>query len=199
MPGNLPPLRIYFGSQTGTSEKLAKVLDEEATALGIEDCKVIDFNNFSEEEFSKQPLVLVTAATHYEGDPCDNTRTFFKYIKKILRNKTEKPFSGMNFSIFGLGDTSYEQFNEMGRFFDESFEKLGGTRLHDLGVGNAETFSTEDDFNKWKQDLWTNIIAHFKKTESPEESKRSLIRRQSSLVTKADPSILPWTVDMSGL
>lgn len=144
-------------------------------------------------------MVLVTAATHYEGDPCDNTRTFFKYIKKILRNKTEKPFSGMNFSIFGLGDTSYEQFNEMGRFFDESFEKLGGTRLHDLGVGNAETFSTEDDFNKWKQDLWTNIIAHFKKTESPEESKRSLIRRQSSLVTKADPSILPWTVDMSGL
>lgn len=100
-------------------------------------------------------------ATHYEGDPCDNTRNFFKYLKKILRNKTEKPFAGMNFAIFGLGDTSYEQFNEMGRFFDESFEKLGGKRLHDMGIGNAETFSTEDDFNKWKENLWSNIIAHY--------------------------------------
>ena len=161
MPGNLPPIKIYFGSQTGTAEKLANVLDEEATALGVEECKVLDFNGFSEEEFSKQPLVLVCVATHYEGDPCDNTRGFFKYLKKILRNKTEKPFAGMNFAIFGLGDTSYEQFNEMGRFFDESFEKLGGKRLHDMGVGNAETFSTEDDFNKWKENLWSNIIAHY--------------------------------------
>ena len=65
----------------------------------------------------------------------------------------------MNFSIFGLGDTSYEQFNEMGKMFDESFEKLGGRRVHDMGVGNAETFSTEDDFNKWKEDLWQKIFA----------------------------------------
>ena len=199
MPGNLPPLRIYFGSQTGTSEKLANVLDEEATMLGIEDCKVIDFNNFSEEEFCKQPLVLATIATHYEGDPCDNTRSFFKYVKKILRNKTEKPFTGMCFSIFGLGDTSYEQFNEMGRFFDESFEKLGANRLHKMAVGNAETFSTEDDFNKWKEDLWTNIIEHYQKTENPEEKKKALIRRKSSLISNADPTVLPWTVDMSGL
>ena len=144
-------------------------------------------------------MVLVCVATHYEGDPCDNTRNFFKYLKKILRNKTEKAFTGMNFSIFGLGDTSYEQYNEMGRFFDESFEKLGGKRLHDMAVGNAETFSTEDDFNKWKEDLWTNIFAHYIKTENPEEKKKALIRRRSSMLATADPSVLPWTVDMSGL
>ena len=174
------------------------MLDEEATALGVEDCKVLDFNGFSEEEFAKQPLVLVCVATHYEGDPCDNTRNFFKYLKKILRNKTEKPFTGMNFAIFGLGDTSYEQYNEMGRFFDESFEKLGGKRLHDMGVGNAETFSTEDDFNKWKENLWSNIIAHYQQTENPEQKKKALLRRQSTLASM-DQSVLPWSVDMSGL
>lgn len=69
---------------------------------------MVDFINFKEEEFSKHPLVIVIVATHYEGDPCDNTRNFYKWLKKIARNKTEKPFSGMNFTVFGLGDTSYE-------------------------------------------------------------------------------------------
>jgi len=199
MPGNVPPIRIYFGSQTGTAEKFCNALDEEATTLGIEDCKVIDFNNFSEEEFGKQALVLVCVATHYEGDPCDNTRNFFKYLRKALKNKTQKAFAGMNFTVFGLADTSYEQYNEMGKVFDESFEKLGGNRIHEMGVGNAETFSTEDDFNKWKEDLWSKIIAHYSSSESPDDKKKALIRKSSALKTKADPTVLPWTVDTSGI
>ena len=157
VPGNLPPVHFYFGSQTGTAEKFATVLDEEANMLGIEDSKVIDFNNFSEDTFAEQALVIVCVSTHYEGDPCDNTRNFFKWIKKTIREK-KISFGGMSFAIFGLGDTSYEQYNEMGNYFDESFEKLGGKRLQPAGVGNAETFSTEDDFNKWKENLWSNII-----------------------------------------
>lgn len=146
---------------------------------------MVDFNSFSEDEFAKQPLVIVCVATHYEGDPCDNTRGFFKWIKKISKDKTAisaKPFDGMNFAIFGLGDTSYEQYNEMGRFFNESFEKLGGKRLQDMAVGNAETFSTEDDFNKWKENLWSNIIAQYASKQTTEEKKTSLLRRRSSLV-----------------
>lgn len=65
-------------------------------------------------------------ATHYEGDPCDNTRNFYKWFKKLKKDKTNKLFSGMKFSIFGLGDTSYEQYNEMGKEFDAGFEELGG-------------------------------------------------------------------------
>ena len=90
------------------------------------------------------------------------------FLKKILKNKTEKAFTGMNFSIFGLGDTSYEQYNEMGKVFDEGFEKLGANRLHEMTCGNAETFTTEDDFNKWKEDLWSKIIAHYVSSESSE-------------------------------
>lgn len=137
------------------------MLEEEAGILNVEDCKVIDFNDFKEEEFAKDPLIIMIVATHYEGDPCDNTRNFYKWLKKIIKNKTEKPFTGMNFTIFGLGDTSYEQYNEMGKVFDENFEKLGGKRLHEMACGNAETFSTEDDFNKWKEDLWTKIVAEY--------------------------------------
>ena len=199
VPGNLPPIRVYFGSQTGTAEKLAGVLDEEAQMMGIEDIQVIDFNNYKEDEFPKGAITLVCVATHYEGDPCDNTRNFFKWLKKLQKDKTAKPFSGMNFSIFGLGDTSYEQFNEMGKVFDESFEKLGGKRIHEMGVGNAETFSTEDDFNKWKENLWQKVFALYEGQQTEADKKKALVRRQSSLLRSktVDPNALPWIVDVN--
>lgn len=61
----------------------------------------------------------------------------------------------------GLGDTSYEQFNEMAIFCSTGMQKMGGKLLHDLGAANQETYSTEDDFMKWKELLWSNLFDHF--------------------------------------
>ena len=117
VPMSLPEIKVYFGSQTGTAEKLACQLDEEAHLMGVPKVIVVDFNNFNEEEFTQQKLAIIVVATHYEGDPCDNTRNFHKWFKKLLKEKT-KLFEGMRFAVFGLGDTSYEQYNEMGKQFD---------------------------------------------------------------------------------
>lgn len=74
----------------------------------------------------------------------------------------------MCFTIFGLGDSSYEQYNEIGKQYDKDFESLGGHRVYRLGDGNAETFSTEDDFNKWKEDLWPAVFKHFSEYDTEE-------------------------------
>ena len=169
--------------------------------MGVPKLEVVDFNNFSEDDFPKHKLCIVVVATHYEGDPCDNTRNFHKWFKKLLKEKT-KVFQGMKFAIFGLGDTSYEQYNEMGKQFDEGFEKLGAERLHDLGDGNAETFSTEDDFNRWKEALWPKLFEHYAKLDNPEQKAKALTRQRSSVLHsgvagKADA--LPWLIDDSDL
>jgi NADPH-ferrihemoprotein reductase len=74
----------------------------------------------------------------------------------------------MKFTIFGLGDTSYEQYNEMGKVFDESLEKLGGVRIYEMGVGNAEHHTTEDDFDRWRNQFWENLIKPFEETQTSE-------------------------------
>lgn len=84
MPASFPDVAIYFGSQTGTAEKYSQQLDEEAQALGIPS-EVIDFDKFSPEVFEKHDLILVCQATHYEGDPPDNTKKFFKYLRSQLK------------------------------------------------------------------------------------------------------------------
>lgn len=86
VPTNIPEIVFYFGSQTGTAEKLCSQLDEDAHALGLKS-KVVDFNDFKEDEFTKHELMVTCMATHYEGDPCDNAKKFFKYIKFNLKAK----------------------------------------------------------------------------------------------------------------
>ena len=52
--------------------------------------------------------MIVVVATHYEGDPCDNTKKFTKWIKELMKTKENEEFKGIKYVIFGLGDTSYE-------------------------------------------------------------------------------------------
>jgi len=161
---------------------------------------VVDFNNFNPEEFPKHKLCVLLVATHYEGDPCDNTKSFYKWFKGLVKDKSNpKPFEGMNFCIFGLGDTSYELFNEMGIIFDRDFEKLGAKRIYDMGVANAEHYTTEDDFEKWRVDLWTKIFAHYEETESPLQRQQSLKKLKSQQsIRSSDKNEFPWLIKDCG-
>lgn len=72
--------------------------------------KVIDFEDFDEEVFLKHKLIVIMVATHYEGDPCDNTKKAFKWLREKAKRAEENKelFKGIDFVVFGLGDTSYE-------------------------------------------------------------------------------------------
>ena len=48
-------------------------------------------------------------ATHYEGEPCDNTAEFYKCIKGLRKeNGYKNKMKNLNYCVFGLGDTNYE-------------------------------------------------------------------------------------------
>lgn len=83
-PANFPEeIVFYFGSQTGTAEKFCTILDKEITSVkGARSARVIDFEDFNPDTFKSHSLVVICAATHYEGDPCDNTKKFFKWIRE---------------------------------------------------------------------------------------------------------------------
>jgi NADPH-ferrihemoprotein reductase len=131
VPGQFPQeVVFYFGSQTGTAEKFCNTLDQEIVSIFEKDgrkrsAKVIDFEEFKEETFAKHPLVIVCASTHYEGDPCDNMKKFYRWLRDTRKSKDEDKkslFKGLRFVVFGLGDSSYEQFNAMGKFINEGLE-----------------------------------------------------------------------------
>ena len=42
-------------------------------------------------------------------------------------------FPGLRYAVFGLGNSTYEHFNAMGKFVDTKMEEMGGKRVHNLG------------------------------------------------------------------
>jgi len=82
----------------------------------------------------------------------------------------------MSFAIFGLGDTAYEQFNAMGKYFVKVLPELGATMLHSSGEGNSENQLTDEQFDEWKNDLWEKLAEHYRKSSDGKEKKQTTVK-----------------------
>ena len=51
------------------------------------------------------------------------------------------------FQVFGLGNKTYEHYNEIGKLCDQRLEELGATRVIELGLGDDDS-NLEEDFCK---------------------------------------------------
>uniref|UniRef100_A0A1I7ZKU9 NADPH--hemoprotein reductase n=1 Tax=Steinernema glaseri TaxID=37863 RepID=A0A1I7ZKU9_9BILA len=150
---------ILYGSQTGTGEELAGRLakdlhrySQKALVLDPEDMDVEDFARLTEVE---NPLVVLCVATYGEGDPTDNAQQLHEFI-----TNADCDLSGVRFSVFGLGNKTYEHYNEMGKFFDRRLEELGAERVYELGLGDDDA-NLEEDFMRWREGFLPAVAASF--------------------------------------
>lgn len=141
---------------------------------------VVNFEDFDEDKFgkNKDELTIVCVATHYEGDPCDNTKRFFNWVKRLKKNRDRTVFSDMGFTVFALGDTSYNLYNTVGLFFDKAFEELGGTRIYEKGEADHCNYKSEDHFDAWKENLWHQICDHYMMMNPKKEIKKKAAKGQ---------------------
>ena len=190
VPTNFPEnIEIYFGSQTGTAEKFAKVLEEEAGDLGVNG-RVVDMEDFDKDELSKTGLAIFVVATHGEGDPTDNALRMHTWLKKAARAKQADLLPGLRYAVFALGDTEYEKFCAAGKFFDKNLEIVGGKRVFELGLGDHSN-DLEGDFAKWKTNLWPGLIETWER-EFPDangvvEVKRAKVHKVKYPLKMCDP------------
>ena len=119
------PLTVFYGSQTGTAEGLAKKTSKEAEKRGFKP-KLVDMAKYETVDLTKEENVLVITSTYGDGDPPDNAQAFWNYLK----SDTVPPLPHLNYSVLALGDTNYAAFCQFGKVCDERFEKLGAKRVH---------------------------------------------------------------------
>ncbi|XP_005109646.1 NADPH--cytochrome P450 reductase [Aplysia californica] len=171
---------VFYGSQTGTAEEFATRLAKDASRYGMkgmvadpEECDMEDLSKLADIENS---LAIFCMATYGEGDPTDNAQEFHEFL-----NGGDADLSGIRYSVFGLGNKTYEHYNSMGKFVDKRLGELGGERVFELGLGDDDA-NIEEDFVTWKEKFWPAVCAYF----GVEATGENVNTRQYELGTVAE-------------
>jgi sulfite reductase (NADPH) flavoprotein alpha-component len=122
---SLGPLLFLFGSQTGSSERLARGFAKEGGKLGFE-TRVLGMESYSTIDLTREKRLIIITSTYGDGEMPDNAQTFWEYLK----NGTARRLEHLEFSVLALGDRNYTQFCQAGKAFDERLEALGAKRIH---------------------------------------------------------------------
>ncbi|MEL7175155.1 MAG: flavodoxin domain-containing protein [Pseudomonadota bacterium] len=136
-------LTILYGSQSGNAEALSKDLRKfsktqgfEATVAGLDDVQVSDLSALNH--------LLIVAATFGEGEPTDNA---VKFVGALMDDGAPTLPASLNFSVLGLGDSSYADFNKTATDIDRRLGELGATRAADPIFCDVDF---EDDYAVWR-------------------------------------------------
>ncbi|HVU18615.1 MAG TPA: sulfite reductase subunit alpha [Candidatus Didemnitutus sp.] len=121
------PLTVLFGSQTGTSEALARRAAKSAGQRGFQ-ATTADLGQVTLARLEKEKNVLLLTSTYGEGEPPDNAKALHAALKKATEG-SETPLQQLAFSVCAFGDSNYVKFCQAGRDFDGFLEKLGGRRV----------------------------------------------------------------------
>jgi len=135
------PITIIWGSQTGNAEgcckKLAKSMKDRFVA------EVKDMADISISDLTELKNLLIVTSTYGDGEPPDNAADLHSSIMAEDAPKLE----GVNFAVFGLGDTEYPDFCQTAKDFDQRLGDLGAARMLDRVDADVDF---EDPFDEWK-------------------------------------------------
>lgn len=157
---------MFYGSQTGTAEDYASRLAKEGQSryglrtmtADLEEYDFEDLDNFPEDK-----VAFFVMATYGEGEPTDNAVDFMEFMGNDDSSfskgasAAEQPLTNLRYVTFGLGNNTYEHYNEMVRRLDKNLTRLGAKRLGTAGEGDDGAGTMEEDFLAWKEEMWAAL------------------------------------------
>ncbi|MGV8872547.1 MAG: flavodoxin domain-containing protein [Rhodococcus sp. (in: high G+C Gram-positive bacteria)] len=132
-------IKILFGTESGNTEMVAEDIAGALDALGLSS-EVFSMDEVNSEQIAESSLVIITTSTYGEGELPMTASPFHDLLM------AERPsLSSVRFAAFGLGDSSYDTYNNaidilVGDFVELGAVQIGTTGRHDAST--AESYST---------------------------------------------------------
>lgn len=132
---------ILYGTETFNAQGCAEQAGETLTGQGYA-AEVLDMDDFDLDALPSAKVVLIITSTFGDGEPPSNAVDLYE----ALMEDDAPALPGVSFSVCGLGDSSYDQFCQCGKEFDERLAALGARRIAPRQDCDVEF---EDPFEEW--------------------------------------------------
>eukprot|EP00439_Symbiodinium_sp_Y106_P054594 s3821_g7.t1 len=142
------PVEVWYGSETGTAERLAL---RAAEALGSQAAVSAPppWDQVEARLHGCRALVLVLA-TWGRGEPTEDAQGLFRFLRE---RRGKEVFRKLPVAIFGLGSSLWPDFNAAAREAEVLVRSLGAPILIGLGEGDAAKGHLDSDFDTWLKEL----------------------------------------------
>ncbi|MEM9350273.1 MAG: sulfite reductase flavoprotein subunit alpha [Pseudomonadota bacterium] len=145
----LTAMNVFFGSQSGNCEMLSKDMRKFAATQGFE-AEIKALNEITPAELAGMEHVTIIVSTFGEGEPPDNAA---KFHSALMADDCPPLPASLNFSVCGLGDTSYADFNQCAIEIDARLAELGATRVAELVKCDVDF---DDEYAEWKGEVFAS-------------------------------------------
>ena len=141
--------RVYYGSQYGQCEEIAKMLHNSLNGKATYGT----LNSAIEHIDDISGNVFIICSTAGNGDAPENAAKFWRFIKN--RKLTCDFFKNVRFMVLALGDSNYSDFCGMGKKINNRMKELGGNCIYPIVCLDSST-----DFENFIE-LWFEAIHNF--------------------------------------
>jgi NADPH-ferrihemoprotein reductase len=186
---------IFYGSQTGTAEDYSSKLSKELSARFGLKTMTADLGDYDYENLDKideSVLCFFILATYGEGEPTDNAVEFYDW----LQNEADT-LSTMKYAVFGLGNSTYEFYNKIGKDVHQFLEDKGADNFAEYGEGDDGVGSLDEDFLAWKDQVFESLKSNLNMEEHELIYEPGLKLIECDDITKEDTSVSHGEPDKS--
>ncbi|KAI8048571.1 hypothetical protein BDF22DRAFT_746813 [Syncephalis plumigaleata] len=135
-----PRLLILYGSQTGCAADVAERIRRAAKL--------------------EEKLAVFIVSTTGQGEEPDNMKKFWRFL--LRKDLPKNVLSQLEYSVFGLGDSSYEKFNYPAKKLHKRLQQLGAQPFHARGDGDDQHYLGLDGaLDPWLEAVWDTLASRF--------------------------------------
>lgn len=139
---------ILYGSQTGTAEDYANKFAKELKSKFKLNVMVADIEDYDFENLNDLDVVTsIFMSTYGEGDFPDSCNEF----EQQLADFNEGDLENFKYTLFGLGNTTYEFYNAASVKTNEMLTKVGAELIGPFGKGDDGAGTLDEDYLSWKE------------------------------------------------
>ena len=103
-------------------------------------------------------VVVFVMATYGEGEPTDNAVGMMEFLQSqdVSFSEGGSRLENLHYVLFGLGNKTYEYYNETSRQLDQRLQELGAHRIYERGEGDDDA-NLEEDYLAWKDPMFEQL------------------------------------------